>query len=278
MAVLDVSAIDPERSERAHALTGALTVNSARAIEERFFRERFRQGWIVAVAAPEEGVAGMLLAVDSNHCIVGANRTARTSLLLDDHRLRTGVSLWTVFERDPALFRHRDAADIPTQLIVAGSDETWPALVTPPESGRAAWQQVRSDPLHTRPRLDSLATLRQRAPPSPARGDLPPGAMRRVREHVEGHLSESMDLAELAAIAGLSVFHFARAFKQSAGVTPHHYLVHRRIERAQEMLARSALPLSEIALATGFSDQSHLARHFRQMLGMTPGQFRWSQR
>src|SRR5271167_4006593 len=165
MAVLDVSAIDPERSERAHALTGALTVNSARAIEERFFRERFRREWVIAVAAPEEGVAGMLLAVDSNQRIVGANRTARTSLLLDDHRLRTGVSLWTVFERDPALFRHRDAADIPTQLIVAGSDETWPALVTPPESGRAAWQQVRSDALHARPRLDSLAALRRRAPP-----------------------------------------------------------------------------------------------------------------
>jgi len=150
--------------------------------------------------------------------------------------------------------------------------------VTPPENGRAAWQQAGSDTLHTRPRLDSLATLRQRAPPSPARGGLPPGAMRRVREHVEAHLSESMDLAELAAIAGLSVYHFARAFKQSAGVTPHHYLVRRRIERAQDMLARSELPLSGIALATGFSDQSHLARHFRQMLGMTPGQFRWSQR
>jgi AraC-like DNA-binding protein len=278
MAVLDVSAIDPERSERAHALTGALTANSARAIEERFFRERFRQGWIVAVASSEEGATGILLAVDNNQRIVAANRTARTSLLLDDYRLRTGVSLWTIFERDPGLFRRKDAADIPTQLIVAGSDETWPAVVTPPESGRAAWQQAGSDTLHTRPRLDSLATLRQRAPPSPARGGLPPGAMRRVREHVEAHLSESMDLAELAAIAGLSVYHFARAFKQSAGVTPHHYLVRRRIERAQDMLARSELPLSGIALATGFSDQSHLARHFRQMLGMTPGQFRWSQR
>jgi AraC-like DNA-binding protein len=240
MAVLDVSAIDPERSERAHALTGALTANSARAIEERFFQERFRQGWIVAMAPPEEGDTGMLLALG----IVGANRTARTSMLLDDHRLRTGVSLWNIFERDPRLSRRKDVADIPTQLIVAGSDETWPALVTPPESGRAAWQQARSDALHTRPRLDSLANLRQRAPASPARGGLPPGAMRRVREHVEAHLSESMDLAELAAIAGLSVYHFARAFKQSAGVTPHHYLVHRRIERAQEMLARSELPLS----------------------------------
>src|SRR5271155_255006 len=89
MAVLDVSAIDPERSERAHALTGALTVNSARAIEERFFRERFRQGWIVAMAPPEEDAREMLLAVDNNQRIVGANRVARPSLLLDDHRLRT---------------------------------------------------------------------------------------------------------------------------------------------------------------------------------------------
>ena len=137
MAVLDVSAIDPEQSERAHALAGALTTNSARAIEERFFRERFRDQWVVAVAPPEESAAGMLLAVDGDHRIVGANRTARTSLLLDDYRLRTGVSLWTVFERDPTLFRRKDGADISTQLIVAGSDETWPAVVTPPESGRA---------------------------------------------------------------------------------------------------------------------------------------------
>ena len=278
MAVLDVSAIDPERSERAHALAGALTTSSARAIEERFFREQFRQQWIVAVAPPNGGAAGMLLAVNGDHRIVGANRTARTSLMLNDQRLRTGISLWTVFERDPTLFRRKEPADIVTQLIVAGSDETRPAVVTPPEGGRAAWQQAPSDDPHVRPRLDALETLRRRAPPAPARGGLPPGAMRRVREYVETHLSESMDLAELAAVAGLSVYHFARAFKQSAGVTPHHYLVRRRIERAQEMLARSDLALSEVALVTGFSDQSHLARHFRQLVGVTPGQFRWSQR
>jgi transcriptional regulator GlxA family with amidase domain len=102
--------------------------------------------------------------------------------------------------------------------------------------------------------------------------------MRRVREHVETHLSESIDVAELAAIAGLSVFHFARQFKQSAGIAPHHYLIKRRVERAREMLACTDFSLSEIAIATGFSDQSHFARHFRQMLGTTPGQFRWSQR
>ena len=278
LAVLDVSATDPERSERAHALTGALVTSSARAIEERFFREHFRQQWIVALPRPEADAAGMLLAVDGSQRLLGANRAARTSLLLDDHRLRGGVSLWSLFERDPTLFRRLGTADIPTRLIIAGSDETWPALVTPPDHGSEGWQSVTAAALHARPRLDLLAALRRLEPPTQARGGLPPGAARRVREYVETHLSESIDLAALAAIAGLSVYHFARAFKQSAGVTPHYYLVKRRIERAQEMLARTELPLPEIALATGFSDQSHLARHFRQMLGVTPGQFRRSQR
>jgi AraC family transcriptional regulator len=83
---------------------------------------------------------------------------------------------------------------------------------------------------------------------------------------------------ELSAIAGLSIFHFARQFKHAAGVTPHHYLVSRRVERAQKLLADTDLSLSAIAFATGFSDQSHLTRHFRQIVGMTPGQFRWSLR
>jgi AraC-like DNA-binding protein len=79
-------------------------------------------------------------------------------------------------------------------------------------------------------------------------------------------------------VAGLSIHHFARGFKQSAGMTPHYYLTQKRVERAQDMLANSELSLSEIAYAVGFSDQSHLTRHFRQMLGVTPRQFRWSQR
>jgi AraC-like DNA-binding protein len=278
MAVLDVSAIDPDRSERAHALTGALTLASARSIEERFFREGFRRAWVIAVAPLEDGAAGMLLAVDSDQRIVGANRAARTSLLLDDRSLQAGSSLWSIFERDPALFRRKDANDIPTRLVIAGSDETRPALVTPPERNSGAWQNMPSIDLHTRPRLDLLASLRQAMPVPQTRGGLPPGAMRRVAEYVETHLSDSIDLATLAAAAGLSLYHFARAFKQSAGVTPHHYLVQRRVERAQEMLTGTQLSLAEIALTTGFSDQSHFARHFRQTLGMTPGQFRWSRR
>jgi AraC-like DNA-binding protein len=275
IAVLDVSAIDPELSEASHALTGALTVRSARAIEERFFREQFRREWIVAVAAPEGGATGMLLAIDGNQRIVGANRAARTSLMLDDRGLRAGVSLWTIFERDPDLFRRKDRTDIYALLVVAGSDDSRPALVTPPDHMGATSNPTN---LHTRPRLDSIQAPLKLAPAPQAHGGLSAGAMRRVREYMKAHLGESIDLSMLAGVAGLSVHHFARQFKQSIGVTPHHYLTQKRVERAQEMLAQTKLSLAEIAYATGFSDQSHLARHFRHMLGTTPREFRWSQR
>jgi AraC-like DNA-binding protein len=278
MAVLDVSAIDPDRSERAHALTGALTVTSARAIEERFFRERFHREWVVAIAPPDDRTTAMLLAVDSNQRIAGANRAARAVLLLDDRNLQAGVSLWHIFERDRTLFRRNDPTDTATRLVVAGSDEAWPALVTPPVRNLSPGRNTASLALQTRPRSDVLASLPFLAPAPQARGGLPPAAMGRVRGYIEAHLSDSIELVQLSAIAGLSVFHFARQFKQSAGVSPHYYLVGRRIERAKALLAETDLSLSEIAFATGFSDQSHLTRHFRQMIGVAPGQFRRSLR
>jgi AraC-like DNA-binding protein len=275
MAVLDVSAIDPDRSERAHALTGVLTIASARAIEERFFRERFRRDWIIALAT-EHRSTGMLLAVDHDQRIIGADRAARAAFLLDDERLQAGGSLWALFERDRALFRRHDAGDITTRLVIAGSDEVLPALVTPPDRGFSAWQNPASIALHTRPRSDALTHLPLPMPARQARGGLSPAAMRRVRDYIDAHLSDSIELVELSEIAGLSVFHFARQFKHSEGVTPHSYLVSRRVERAKELLAGTNLSLSEIAFAAGFSDQSHLTRLFRQIVRMTPGQFRRS--
>jgi AraC-like DNA-binding protein len=277
IAVLDVSAIDPELSERAHALTGALTVRSASAIEERFFREQFRREWIVAVAPPEAGGSGMLLAIDGNQRIIGANRVARTFLMLDDRGLQAGTSLWSIFERDLDLFRRQDRTDISARLLIAGSNDSRPVLVTPPDRPVPAASNPTNRNLHTRPRLGSIdvSTL----PPAPqAYGGLSPGAMRRVREYVDVHLGESIDLSMLAAAAGLSVHHFARQFKQSAGVTPHVYLTQQRVERARDLLVQTDLPLAEIALVVGFFDQGHLARHFRHRLGTTPREFRWSQR
>jgi AraC-like DNA-binding protein/PAS domain-containing protein len=276
-AILDVSSLDPELSEQSHALTGALTEASARAIEERCFRERFHRDWVIAVAPPDSAAAASLIAVDRDHRIVGADRSARKLLSRKHHSLEKAVSLWTVFERDDALFRHKSRDDVPTRLVLAGTAELWPALITPPESvfGRSYSQ---SSSLHSRPRSDMIGSLPQLVSPSQARGGLPPRTLRRVHEYIEAHLEESVDLETLAAAAGLSVFHFARAFKQSEGVTPHSYLLQRRIERAQELLTGTNLSLAEIALGTGFSDQSHFARHFRERVGVAPSAFRWSKR
>jgi AraC-like DNA-binding protein len=220
----------------------------------------------------------MLLAVDRDQRVVGADRVARVSLLLDDRRLQAGIGLWTIFERNAELFRRKDSSDIAARLVIAGSNDGRSALVTPPDQTFAAWRNATGAALHARPRLDVIGTFGKMTPAPQSYGGLSPGAMRRVREYVAAHLSESTDLAMLAAVAGVSIHHFARGFKQSAGMTPHYYLTQKRVERAQDMLANTNLSMSEIAYAVGFSDQSHLARHFRQMLGITPGQFRWSQR
>jgi AraC-like DNA-binding protein len=110
------------------------------------------------------------------------------------------------------------------------------------------------------------------------RGGLPPRVSRRVREYLEARLDENISVQALAGLAKLSISHFTRAFKQSEGLPPHEYLVRCRVQRVQELLAETDLPLAEIALASGFSDQSHCARRFREHVGLTPSRYRWSMR
>ena len=112
-------------------------------------------------------------------------------------------------------------------------------------------------------------------PLAPSRGGLPPALTHRICEYIESHLDQKIGLEALAGMAGLSTHHFARAFHQSVGMSPHSYLLSRRLERAEQMLRETRLPLSEIAAATGFADQSHLSRHFRRRTGMSPRLARW---
>jgi len=108
------------------------------------------------------------------------------------------------------------------------------------------------------------------------RGGLPPRVLRRLREHIDANIEQRISVEALAKLANLSVCYFVRAFKQSVGVTPHDYLIRRRVKRTMELLTGTDLSLSEIALAAGFADQSHCARRFRQHVGMSPRDYRWS--
>ena len=108
------------------------------------------------------------------------------------------------------------------------------------------------------------------------RGGLPPRVLRRVREYIDAHIEKRISVEALANLANLSVCYFVRAFKQSVGITPHDYLIRRRVERTMELLSGTDMPLSEIALAAGFADQSHCARRFREHVGMSPRDYRWS--
>jgi AraC-like DNA-binding protein len=275
IGTLNAFSIDRNETAGPPALMRALIQTAARAIEERAFRERHRREWIVAVNPRDASRPTMLFAVDREQSIVAADRNA--AQLLEVRAGRRGGSFWMVFEKDADAFRAKQHGDIPIQLVPVGIAETWSALVTPPESKSAPWSTP-DNRLHVRPRLDGIGSFAQLTSTPKARGGLSPGALRRVREHVDAHLETKFDLADLATMANLSRCYFARAFKQSTGSTPHRYIMYRRLEKAQQMLAETDLPLAEIALATGFSDQSHFSRQFREHLKSSPSEFRRSNR
>ena len=135
--------------------------------------------------------------------------------------------------------------------------------------------------------LEPSFTLLEPLPPMTARlferlprpaGGLAPRTLVRLKEHIDANLDSPLTMTELARIAGLSISHFARCFRKSVGMPPHHYVKQRRVARAREMLAATDLPVAEIALVLGFSDQSHFTRRFREVMGVPPGAYRFRSR
>jgi AraC family transcriptional regulator len=94
--------------------------------------------------------------------------------------------------------------------------------------------------------------------------------LKQTLAYIEDHLAEDLSLSRIAAITGVSASHFKTLFRESAGVPVHQYVIQRRIERAKDLLMQDKLSIAEIAFATGFSHQSHLARHMRRAVGLSP--------
>ena len=108
----------------------------------------------------------------------------------------------------------------------------------------------------------------------PLRGGLPVWRQKRVVEFIEEHLAEEISLAALAGLVDLSLYHFARAFKQSFGAPPHRYQMARRMDRARSLLQRPALSVTQIGIQIGFRETSSFTTAFRKFTGLTPTEYR----
>lgn len=106
------------------------------------------------------------------------------------------------------------------------------------------------------------------------RAGLSPRTRERITEYVEAHLAEDVSLLRLAQVAGVSASHLRVLFKRTVGIPIHEYVIQRRVERARVLLVESDLPASQVALAAGFTHQSHMARCMRRLLGFTPSSIR----
>jgi AraC-like DNA-binding protein len=96
--------------------------------------------------------------------------------------------------------------------------------------------------------------------------------MKKVKEYLDVYYRQDITLGNLAAIAQLSPYHMLRTFRSSIGLTPHAYLIQIRIEEGKRLL-RMGNSISDVSASTGFVDQSHFTRHFKRIMGVTPGQY-----
>jgi AraC family transcriptional regulator len=111
---------------------------------------------------------------------------------------------------------------------------------------------------------------RRSLPMRDPKGGLSAWKLKLVISHIEDNLESELSLAEIAKVAGVSVSHLKTLFRRSTGTPVHQYILRRRVERAKLLLQDGSLSIAQIAFATGFAHQSHLARHMRKILGVTP--------
>jgi AraC family transcriptional regulator len=139
-------------------------------------------------------------------------------------------------------------------------------------------QRLYIDSLVTTATIHLLRAFTTRAPlPVHVPGVLPRRQLQDVHDFIDDHLAHQLHLADLAARVGLSPYHFSRVFKRTTGQSPHHYVLARRVARAT-LLTTTTLPIADVALRVGFTDQSHLTYHLKRVVGLTPRHLRHTAR
>jgi AraC family transcriptional regulator len=132
--------------------------------------------------------------------------------------------------------------------------------------------------------LEASSFLRKQIDSAPSQ-ELPDGGgrllawqARKVRDHIDSHVTEPVFVEDLCALIDRSKAHFSRSFKRTFGVSPHAFVIWRRLELAARYMLRTNASLSDIALRCGFTDQAHFCKHFRQSTGQTPAAWRRARR
>jgi AraC family transcriptional regulator len=179
---------------------------------------------------------------------------------------------------DLTVLRERLAIEFDTTATTAprlrfSDDRVWPLvrLLSEAVNDPDPSSQLYGDGL-----IAAIAARLFAEPPSPGADvkGLAPSQLRRVVEYLDAHLPGRVDLARLAALAGLSQSHFSRAFKASTGMAPYRWQLDARIRRAQALLIDTNASLDDVAEATGFADAVHFGRTFRKLTGATPAAWR----
>jgi AraC family transcriptional regulator len=170
------------------------------------------------------------------------------------------------FELEPTL--RAGAASLQRDPVLLGAAH----LLRRAVMGRAALADIEASSLAAM--LARRVLARQRRLPERPASRLDGRALGRVAEAVEARLSEPLTLGEMAAVAGLSPFHFARSFKAATGLAPHQYVLARRVELAKRLVLTTRLAVQEIAWDAGFENLSHFRRQFVAQVGVLPGELR----
>ncbi len=255
-------------------LLRALVRTAARSISERWFRIRHRKRWILAAASEASPENHFTLALDNDHDVVGADHYARELLARAKDEPPETLRLSDFLQLSSKPFPSRPVSDMTGRAVSALDGSPWLILLTPPDL--RGFSNYGPDALvHARPRFNRIQHC-DPPPPGPSRrgARLTPGMQRKLVVHIDAQLQSALRAADLARQVGLSTSYFSRVFSQSMRMTPHKYVMWRRISRAEELIRTTDLELSQIALICGFADQSHLTRYFHQQMGAPPYAFR----
>jgi AraC-like DNA-binding protein len=274
MAFLEVTPRDAGHSILTHRMLRHIVESATRAMAERWFRITHLDKWIVAAQRVGDPERSILLAVNRDYQLVAADRGTRQFLEARDMHLGSRLTLSMLFRSLPADIYEGRHQELSLRLQSVADGAPWFVLITAPDLAESQLDYGNRVLLHSRPRIGTIISLNDSVGHSREAAALSSRAIRLIEEFIDSRLEHGVNIAELATRVGLSHSHFFRVFRKSFGISPHRYLMRRRLSLAQTLLTKTDISLTDIALQAGFADQSHFSRSFQQFMGLSPGAFR----